>query len=156
MDGTRGCTVFDTAIGPCGIAWNEHGVDRVQLPDGDRKTTTARIRSFAASRPELSSTSRRIPSFVRDATRRLKAHLGGRLDALADVPVDLRSATPFATAVYDALRRTAPGEVLSYGELAHAAGRPKAARAVGRAMATNPVPLLVPCHRVLASDRSLH
>jgi methylated-DNA-[protein]-cysteine S-methyltransferase len=59
--------------------------------------------------------------------------------------------TPFSVRVYEAARRVPPGCTVSYGELARAAGSPGAARAVGRAMATNPFPIVIPCHRVLAS-----
>jgi methylated-DNA-[protein]-cysteine S-methyltransferase len=87
--------------------------------------------------------------------RRLKAHLKGRPDGLRDVPVDLRGLAPFAAGVLRALRRVEPGATATYGELARRAGRPGAARAVGRIMGANPVPLIVPCHRCLAADGSL-
>jgi len=66
--------------------------------------------------------------------------------------VDLEGLPPFHQAVYRALHATAPGQVLTYGALALLAGSPGAARAVGQAMRTNPIPLLVPCHRVVASQ----
>jgi methylated-DNA-[protein]-cysteine S-methyltransferase len=71
-----------------------------------------------------------------------------------DVDVDLSGVTgPFRRTVLETLRREVPwGETVTYGELAAMAGRPRAARAVGTAMASNPVPLVVPCHRVLAAD----
>ena len=69
-----------------------------------------------------------------------------------DVPVDLSSRSPFHQEVLRATARIPRGEVLTYGELAAAVGRPRAARAVGTAMARNPVPLLVPCHRVVPSS----
>ncbi len=69
-----------------------------------------------------------------------------------DVPVDLSSRTPFHQEVLRATTRIPPGEVRTYAELASMVGRPRAARAVGTAMARNPVPLLVPCHRVVPSS----
>ena len=69
-----------------------------------------------------------------------------------DVPVDLSSRSPFHQEVLRATARIPRGEVRTYGELAAAVGRPRAARAVGTAMARNPVPLLVPCHRVVPSS----
>jgi O-6-methylguanine DNA methyltransferase len=63
--------------------------------------------------------------------------------------------TAFREAVYRALLAVRPGAVVTYGELAAAAGRPRAARAVGSAMAENPIPIVVPCHRVVRSDGSL-
>jgi methylated-DNA-[protein]-cysteine S-methyltransferase len=69
-----------------------------------------------------------------------------------DVELDLGGITGFRRDVLETLRRDVPwGETVSYGELAQMAGRPKAARAVGHAMATNPLPFVIPCHRVLAA-----
>jgi methylated-DNA-[protein]-cysteine S-methyltransferase len=67
------------------------------------------------------------------------------------VPLDWRLTTGFRRAVLQELARVPFGAVVTYGELAHRVGRPGGARAVGRAMATNPLPLVVPCHRVLAA-----
>lgn len=151
-----GTLLFDTAIGPCGIAWSHRGIDRVQLPDRGRDATEARLLAFAPDRPAMTLATRRVPRTIRDAVRRMQRHLDGRLDDLADVPVDLAGASDFARRVWTKLRRVKPGSLATYGELARAAGRPNAARAVGRAMATNPVPLIVPCHRVLSSSRRFH
>ncbi len=74
-----------------------------------------------------------------------------------DIPVDLRlSRSPFHRAVYEELVKVGPGQTTSYGELARIVGRPKAARAVGQAVGKNPIALIVPCHRVLGRDGSLH
>jgi len=73
---------------------------------------------------------------------------------LAVFPLRLET-SPFYRRVYRALAETTPGELLSYGELARRAGRPGAARAVGRAMAENPLPLFIPCHRVVTADGRL-
>jgi len=72
-----------------------------------------------------------------------------------DVPIDLSDQPPFTGKVLAALRDVLPGQVVGYGELAGLLGKPKAARAVGQAMARNPVPLLIPCHRVLARGNSV-
>ena len=69
-----------------------------------------------------------------------------------DVPVDLSSRSPFHQEVLRATARIPRGEVRTYGELAEVVGRPRAARAVGTAMARNPIPLLIPCHRVVPSS----
>jgi len=73
-----------------------------------------------------------------------------------DLPVDLSGCSPFQRRVLETLaREVAYGETVSYGELAEMAGSPGAARAVGRAMATNPIPLVIPCHRVVAAGGRL-
>ncbi|MFN3763308.1 MAG: methylated-DNA--[protein]-cysteine S-methyltransferase, partial [Anaerolineae bacterium] len=71
-----------------------------------------------------------------------------------DLPLDLRG-TPFQRRVWEELRRVPYGQTVAYGELARRVGRPGAARAVGRAVGANPVPIIVPCHRVVGADGSL-
>jgi methylated-DNA-[protein]-cysteine S-methyltransferase len=85
----------------------------------------------------------------------LRRWLDGDASALGSVPLDLAGLPPFASKVYRELRRVPPGRTLTYGELARRAGSPGAARAVGRAMATNPLAPFVPCHRVVGSDGGL-
>jgi O-6-methylguanine DNA methyltransferase len=87
-------------------------------------------------------------------TAAVKAVLSGRAPA-AMPPLDLSAGTPFQQRVWAELRRIKPGETRSYGELAAALGKPGAARAVGGACGANPIPVLVPCHRVLAAHRKL-
>lgn len=86
---------------------------------------------------------------------RLKAALRGGVDDFLDVPVDDHAAAPFARAVWKRLRRVPRGQVVTYGELARACGRPQASRAVGRIMGANPVPVIVPCHRCVGRDGAL-
>lgn len=86
---------------------------------------------------------------------RLCRYLAGRADDFQDVKVGATWSTDFQRLVIAALRQVPCGATLSYQELAARAGRPKAARAVGQVMATNPVPLIVPCHRVLGSGGRL-
>jgi methylated-DNA-[protein]-cysteine S-methyltransferase len=84
----------------------------------------------------------------------IKAYLAGdtiNLDALDVDP----AGTPFQASVWQALRRIPLGTTISYGELAEWVGRPKAARAVGRANGQNPIPVVIPCHRVIGKDGSL-
>jgi methylated-DNA-[protein]-cysteine S-methyltransferase len=88
------------------------------------------------------------------AVTRLGAYFAGRLDALDDIAVDL-GGTPFQARVWAALRRIPVGATCSYRELARAVGSPEAVRAVGAANGANPVSLVVPCHRVIASDGTL-
>jgi methylated-DNA-[protein]-cysteine S-methyltransferase len=136
--------LFPTALGTCGIAWSERGITHVQLPEESEAATRERL--LTRSRASIDAP---VPDAVARTIARITAHLEGRLDPLDDVVLDLDVA-PFVRRVYDALVHVPPGRTTTYGELARAAGSSTgAARAVGRAMATNPVPLLVPCHRVL-------
>jgi methylated-DNA-[protein]-cysteine S-methyltransferase len=89
-----------------------------------------------------------------DHVSRLRAWFGGRLDALDAIAVDA-GGTPFQQAVWRALRRLRPGATTSYGALAATIGRPNASRAVGLANGSNPIAIVVPCHRVIGADGSL-
>jgi O-6-methylguanine DNA methyltransferase len=89
---------------------------------------------------------------VPDLCRRFAAHLGGEWTRYDDVPLDETGLTDFQRELLHALRSVRWGEVVSYGELAQLAGRPRAARAAGTFCAENAFSLVVPCHRVVASD----
>lgn len=86
---------------------------------------------------------------------RIRAYSRGEPVTFDDVPLALPPMTPFRTAVVNHLRRVPYGCTVSYGELARMVGRPGTARAVGQVMAHNPLPLLIPCHRVVASNGGL-
>lgn len=94
---------------------------------------------------------RRAPS---EARRSLEAYFAGELSAVDSIEVET-GGTPFQRAVWSALRAIRPGETLSYGALANRIGRPRAIRAVGLANGSNPVGIVVPCHRVIGANASL-
>jgi len=140
-----GYTLFRTAIGACGIAWGARGVVAVQLPEASESATLARLlraHGGAARRPafELKQT---IDDIV--------ALLAGQPRDLRYVRLDLAQVPPFHRSVYTIVREIPPGQTRSYGEVAALCGDRHAARAVGQAMARNPFPIVVPCHRVLAA-----
>ena len=83
-------------------------------------------------------------------------YFAGDATALARIPLDLGPAPPFYGAAWAACRTIPPGETRSYQWLAQAAGNPRASRAAGQAMARNPIPLAIPCHRVIGSGGGLH
>jgi methylated-DNA-[protein]-cysteine S-methyltransferase len=138
-----GMTSFETALGRCALRWSEAGITRVLLlPSG--------------SGPPDPAVHGTVPAFVRRAIEGMTAVLAGVDDDLRDVPVDDRSLDPFRREVYAATRRIPPGTTRSYGDVARAIGHgPETARDVGAALARNPTPILVPCHRVVAADGRL-
>jgi methylated-DNA-[protein]-cysteine S-methyltransferase len=97
----------------------------------------------------------RVGSWNRPLVKRLRAYARGAKDDFKDVVLELGKQTEFQRKVRDCCRRVAYGRTSSYGELALAAGYPRAARAVGSCMAGNPVGLIIPCHRILASGGRL-
>ena len=141
-------TLFETAIGPCAIAWSDRGVTSVWLPERTDTQTRARVsRRFPRA---LESTP---PPFVAHAVENIVALLEGEARDLTDIPLDFDDAVPeFHRRVYDVTRTIKPGTTLSYGAIAARLGEPDAARAVGQALGRNPIPIIVPCHRVLAAD----
>ncbi len=138
--------LFPTAIGTCGIAWGADGIVALQLPEGSASATAGRLlRGRRATRAQAPA----------PAIRRT---IDDIVSLLAGEPRDLQHATlataglpPFHRRVYALVRRIPPGATRSYGEVAALCGQPRAARAVGQAMARNPFPIIVPCHRVLAA-----
>ncbi|HUO93041.1 MAG TPA: methylated-DNA--[protein]-cysteine S-methyltransferase [Rhizomicrobium sp.] len=140
--------VFDTKLGFAGLAWNEAGVTRFQLPSA-REETTRRHLLRRAPDAEAAEPPPHIARIV-DAAKRYFA--GEKID-FSDVTLDLGGQDDLFRAIYAAARRIGYGETTTYGGLAKAIGRTdwEAAREVGQAMAKNPVALIIPCHRVLAA-----
>jgi methylated-DNA-[protein]-cysteine S-methyltransferase len=130
------------------ILATERGVREIRLSDAEAPTRgELRARGWKLVRR---------PRWTEAARAKLARHLEGRANASAsDVPLDLAGGTDFQRRVWEAARRIPYGSVVSYAELARMAGYEGASRAVGNAMGANPVPIVVPCHRVVHSDRSL-
>jgi methylated-DNA-[protein]-cysteine S-methyltransferase len=147
---TNGWCVFETAIGTGGLAWGEGGITGVQLPEANVAHVRARLKRRFPGVPELEP-----PMSVRAAIERISAVLNGAHDDLSTVELDLQRVPLFARQVYDVVRTIGPGETLSYGQVAARLGEPRLAREVGQALARNPCPMVVPCHRVVAADGKL-
>jgi methylated-DNA-[protein]-cysteine S-methyltransferase len=143
-------TLFDTPIGTCGVAWSDAGLTRLHLPEQDGDATRARLVAKMPEAGEMAS-AKLTPPWVKDAMARVREHLGGKPQELTRIPLDLSRLTPFTAKVLRAAQAVPAGRTATYGELAGIAGSPGASRAVGRAMATNPFPVIVPCHRVVAA-----
>jgi methylated-DNA-[protein]-cysteine S-methyltransferase len=141
-----GLAVFETAIGSCGIAWNDCALLGVQLPEVDEAASLARMRRRFPRLLECAP-----PPWVAAAIARIQALLAGARDSLADLPLEMEGVPPFNRRVYEIARAIPPGRTLTYGELAQRLGEAGAARAVGQALGHNPFAPVVPCHRVLAA-----
>jgi methylated-DNA-[protein]-cysteine S-methyltransferase len=144
-------TLFDTAIGRCGIAWGERGLVAVELPGRDDAATRRRLRRAAPGATEATP-----PAEVAAAIEAIVRLFQGEPADLSSVELDLEDVPEFDRRVYAVARTIAAGETLSYGEVAARLGEPGAAQAVGRALGRNPFPIVVPCHRVLAANGALH
>lgn len=144
-------TLFPTAFGTCGLAWNDAGLLAFQLPEDDVEAMERHLAARARTKPAAEPR----PEWVRRLIERVQLHLGGNLQDFSDVPLDWSRVTDFQKAVCLRTQEIRPGYKQSYGEIARLlALGPEAARAVGTALATNPWPLVVPCHRVVsASDK---
>ncbi|HEY9552417.1 methylated-DNA--[protein]-cysteine S-methyltransferase [Allosphingosinicella sp.] len=139
-------TLFETPIGRCALVWRGSFVVGAALPEGsDAETRQRLVRRF----PDASEGD--PPAWVRAAIEAVRELLSGAPADLSFIDVDLSGTPGFERQVYAAARAIPPGAVQTYGELAQAIGTPGAAQAVGRALARNPVPIIIPCHRILAS-----
>jgi methylated-DNA-[protein]-cysteine S-methyltransferase len=143
---TAAYSFFSTAIGACGIAWNDRGITGVGLPEAQEKTLRAR---FRARFPEAQESP--LQFAVSKAIERIQALLQGERDDLSDVVLDDGDVPAFDRRVFDIARRIPPGSTRTYGDIATQLGDPLLARAVGQALGHNPFPIIVPCHRVLAA-----
>ena len=139
-------TLFDTALGRCAIAWTERGIVRIQFPDASDAKAIRRL----AMDDDLTLTE--PPPAVARAIAQVIRHLRGDAQDFRDMPLDLSGVAEFHLRVYKSARKIPSGKTVSYGELASRIGAPGAARAVGQALGKNPLPIVVPCHRVLAAN----
>ena len=139
--------MFETAVGVCGIAWSDRGIVGFQLPEGDAASTRQTMQSRfpeaeeGAARADVQRSIDAVVSLMR----------GDRTD-LTFIPVDMEGLPEFHRRVYEIARTIRPGETTTYGAIAKTLGEPGAARAVGQALGRNPIPVIVPCHRVVAAN----
>ena len=138
--------LFETPVGWCGIVWNASGVAGVQLPEHGKTRTMARLRRRYPEAQEAAP----LPS-IRQAILRITEVLSGEGGDLSMVTLDMTDIPPRRRDIYAIARSIPAGATLSYGEIAARLGDGGDAREVGEAMARNPFPVIVPCHRVLAA-----
>jgi methylated-DNA-[protein]-cysteine S-methyltransferase len=143
--------LFETAIGACGIAWSETGIVALQLPERDRaRTQTRLLRRWpdACETPPPPAVQVAIDNVVALTSGASVEQAGADL---RNVVLDLEDVPAFDRDVYAVARAIAPGRTLTYGEIAARIGEPDAAREVGQALGRNRIPIIVPCHRVVAA-----
>ena len=143
--------IFETAGGVCGIAWNSAGITRFQLPARSAQETERNLlRRLSGAEPGTP------PSQVHEVVAAVERYFRGEEIDFSGVQFDLDEHQEFFKRIYAAARRIAWGQTTTYGALGKELGAgPEAARDVGQAMAKIPIPLIIPCHRVLAAGAAI-
>ncbi len=174
-----GLIIVETAMGWLGVAVSEQGICRIVLPRKEKKSVQRELESAECARPGSDRNRTRAPSRVirsqtrsgaggvrisevpsgvyntlRKAGTNLRKYFSGKR-VLFDLPLDIRYYTRFQRAVWRATAGIPYGETRSYAWVAERIGNPRAVRAVGRALGANPVPVIIPCHRVIGSSGKL-
>ena len=138
-------SIFETALGVGAVMASQRGIQRVFLPfDGN-------VDVFVRDGLDKKTSS----ELTQRTSHMLMQYFKGEPQAFDSLPVDINLAGDFRIHVLELIRSIPFGEVRSYGEVACLAGSPRAARAVGGAMASNPMPVIIPCHRVIAGSGRL-
>ena len=140
-------TLFETAIGACGIVWNGHGIVGVQVPESNAAATKARV----TKRYPVATEAAPSPQ-VQRAIDGIVVLLSGEARDLTDITIDNTNTPEFKAKVYAIARAIPPGQTMTYGEIAQRLGDKLLAREVGTALGQNPCPIIMPCHRVLAAN----
>lgn len=135
--------IFPTALGWVGLLASPKGIRRLVLPQQDKEGVLRELGQVTEAPSN--------PAAFKDLTQRIKRYFAGYRIEFPDT-VDLDGNSPFQRLVLDRIRRIPYGQTRSYGSLAQEVGIPQGARAVGQALARNPVPLIIPCHRVVGRN----
>ena len=141
--------VFETVLGFAGVAWNDIGIVRFQLPSVSVEATTRNLLRCVPGANAVDP-----PPHIAQAVTTAKRYFAGEKVDFSHLTLDLSEQNDHFREIYAAARRVGYGETTTYGSLAKAIGRAdwEAARDVGQAMAKNPIALIIPCHRVLAAS----
>jgi methylated-DNA-[protein]-cysteine S-methyltransferase len=149
IEGAIDVTACQTAFGSVGIAWSALGLLALTLPQPTEAQALSQLPASSASRPDALP-----PLYVNALTEKLRRYFDGEAITF-DEPLNPSIGTCFQRRVWAITRAIPRGMTRTYGDIAREAGSPGAARAVGQAMARNPWPVIVPCHRVVGSGGSL-
>lgn len=143
--------IAPTLLGPIWIATNDFGLVAVSLwDDADRLIET--ITWLTGATPPIQHGQHPV---LQQTTIQLNSYMQGELRQF-DLPIDWSLMKPFQRAVLERVYTVGYGRTSTYKAIANELGKPGAARAIGRANATNPIPIIIPCHRILGSDGKLH
>lgn len=138
-------TIVDTVLGSFGLGWTETGLARVLLPDDDRDALMQRLNGKGGRPGEP-------PIWVEKLMNRIEDYAHGEAVGFSDVALDFAGVPEFHVRAYHLLVGYGWGKITTYGQIARALGDVGLSRAVGQAMGSNPMPLVIPCHRVLAGN----
>ncbi|MCB8820310.1 methylated-DNA--[protein]-cysteine S-methyltransferase [Microvirga rosea] len=142
-------TLFETAIGTCGIAWGETGIAGLHLPEADVSRSRSRLARRFPDAVEAEP-----PEAVRSVIADIVALLEGEPRDLSTALLDMDGVPDLHRRVYEIARTIPPGRILTYGEIAARIGMADA-RPIGQALGRNPFAIIVPCHRVVGADGKL-
>jgi methylated-DNA-[protein]-cysteine S-methyltransferase len=143
-----GNAVFETALGYMGLVWSESGVTRVFLAEKSREAIERRLLRACGTVPTAEA---ERPAWITRLIGEIGVYALGEEVDFSAVPVDLAGVDDFRLAIYAAARKLGFGQTTTYGELAKRAGHGGLPRETGAALGANPVPLIIPCHRILAA-----
>lgn len=138
----KGLVLFETTLGECGLVWSQRGLLGVALPPWAETRLKRLLPDEPAGEPAPAAAA---------AVAGIQALLKGEKRDLAEIEIDLSTVSPFQARVYAITRAIPSGRTRTYGEIAAELGDLAFSRAVGRALGSNPWPIVVPCHRVLAA-----
>lgn len=141
---------FSTALGPAAIVWRNGQVSGLLLPEASQASLRKKIAQFYSDCQIAVP-----PAPIARLVEQIQSYFAGKPADFKIAKLDISGCTPFCQEVYENLRKVRAGSLISYKALAEACGRPSAARAIGLAAGKNPIPLLIPCHRIVNADGRL-
>ncbi len=148
-------SVFSTEIGWCGLLGRADTVERLVMGHHSVADVRQSVADLNRLEPVHSAEHIGEANWFPELRERLQAYFQGAVIDFRDVKLNLPRLTTFQARVIRELRKTGYGKQITYGELAAKAGAPRAARAVGTVMSSNRIPIIIPCHRVIASGGKL-
>ncbi|MBX3576589.1 MAG: methylated-DNA--[protein]-cysteine S-methyltransferase [Rhizobiaceae bacterium] len=147
---TTGYHVFETVRGFMAVGWSDRGLTRVCLAERDRGSVERRCLRF-----DPGAAAQTPPPAIAAVVDLLRRYVAGEPVDFSSAPTDLAGIDSFRLAIYEAARQLGYGETVTYGELARRAGHDGLARETGAALGANPLPIVIPCHRILAAGNRI-